>query len=297
MSYYLNTVILTNYGIIASHAPGSNICLDGCFNLPSRMGKSFHEWADEDSVEPYVVTDDLMYNGRDITFYGLVRGTYSEITAKLTTFYNAIDLFTDTVLLATDYGNFNVLVKSVVPEYYRTIAKIAIHFREPVVDLTIGGLITDTGTSVNTIDNIPLESYNLYYSKGFDLNNLPETKEQFFIKYATEGWQITKRKNNTFDFNGFIVADNLTDFILRVQTLYQLFAAPGLRNIKLNNQIFMNCFLTEGFKVEKVLYRKEFVIANFSANFICINTRTILQLLEKETGEAILTEAEENIYI
>jgi hypothetical protein len=297
MSYYLNSVNLTSYGIIASHAPGSNICLQGCFDLPTRMGKSYHNWGDEDSVEPYVLVDELMFNGRDITFHGLIRGTYSEITAKLTTFYNALDLFTDPVLFATDYGNFNVLVKGVTPEFYRTISKVAIHFREPVVDLTIGGLIPDPGTSINTIDNIPLESYNLYYTKGYDLNDLPETKEQFFIKYASEGWQVTKRKNNTFDFNGFIVADNLSDFILRVQTLYQLFAVSGLRNIKLNNQIYLNCFLTEGFKVEKVLYRKELVIANFSANFICVNTRTILQLLEKETGEAILTEAGENIYV
>ena len=76
MAYILNNVnILTTYGIRAGHAPSSNISLAGCFDLPSRIGKSYYEWGDDDSIEPYVLESEIMFGGRDITFAGNIIGT------------------------------------------------------------------------------------------------------------------------------------------------------------------------------------------------------------------------------
>ena len=54
-TYTLNSVNLTTYGITPGHAPGSNIAMAGIYDCPPRIGETHREWADDDSVEPYVL--------------------------------------------------------------------------------------------------------------------------------------------------------------------------------------------------------------------------------------------------
>jgi hypothetical protein len=72
MAYLLDTVDLSTYGIIAGHVPSSNIALKGCFDLPSRTGKCYHEWGDENGLEPYVASGEMFFAGRDITLHGSI---------------------------------------------------------------------------------------------------------------------------------------------------------------------------------------------------------------------------------
>ena len=67
MSYLLNSVDLsTTYGIIASHAPESNIAMAGVFDMPQRTGTTYKDWGDADGVEPWVNAGEIMFAGREL---------------------------------------------------------------------------------------------------------------------------------------------------------------------------------------------------------------------------------------
>jgi hypothetical protein len=292
MSYLLNTVDLSTYGITAGHAPSSNIAVQGCFDLPARTGKCFHSWGDYDSIEPWAASGDIFFAGRDITFHGSIIGTLPEITDNLKTFYSAVSAASG--IFSTPYSSASGYVKSVIPDVLNGGARITMTFREPVVTLT--GTLPASGMSNYTIDKIPLSSFGLYLSKADALHNLPELKEQFFTRHGSEGYQITKRQNKTLDFNGFIIGTSLSDFKSKVSALYKLFSSAGTRNIKINDEINVDCFATEGFEISGVYLYNNLVIANFEASLMCYSVNYINYLLT-EASEYILTENNEYILI
>lgn len=102
-----------------------------------------------------------------------------------------------------------------------------------------------------TINNIPLKDYGLYISNQNGAAHLLDPKSQFFTEYGKEGYQITKRKANELDLNGFIIALDLIDFKSKLNALYTLFSSSGTKEIVLDNETFI-CFCEEGFKVDNV---------------------------------------------
>jgi hypothetical protein len=274
MSYLLNSVALSTYGVIAGHSPSSNIALQGCFDMPSRTGRCFYEWGDENGLEPYVASGEMFFAGRDITLHGSIIGTVPELNTYLNSFYNAINAATGLSVFETPYCSASGYVKSITPEYMNGGCSLEMVFREPVVDLS--GTLPASGTSNYTIDNIPFLSFGLYLSKAEALHDLPELKEQQFTKYGSEGYQIVKRKNNTLDFNGFIIGSSLADFQSKIQALYKIFSLAGTRTIVLNNETTITCFATEGFKVENVYLYSGLVIANFKMNLLCTSIAALI---------------------
>ena len=102
-----------------------------------------------------------------------------------------------------------------------------------------------------TIDTIKFTEYGLHiidFKGQYDLEN---PKNQFFTIYGAEGYQITKRTGNSLELNGIILADDLTDFKTKTTALADLFSAPGLRSIILD-QGALNCFAVSGFTISKV---------------------------------------------
>ena len=293
MSFLLNGINLSTYGIIPGHGDG-NIALSNCFDLPSRTGKTFHSWADSDSIEPYVSASDLFFAGRDIILHGSILGTNSVINDSLKSLYTAIGAFTGLVTFATTYGSFSVYVKTVTPEYMHGGAKVTIIFREPVVTLT--GTLPAVGSSNYTIDSIPFLSFGLYLSKTEALHDLPEMKEQNFTSYGAEGYQIAKRKNKTLDFNGFVIGTSLADFQSKVSALYKLFSSAGTRSIILNNEIEIDCFATEGFKIDNVILYSSGMISNFKISLMCFSVNSINELSD-EDGVLITDESGAQILI
>ncbi len=294
MSYLLNSIDFDTYSIVAGHSDNSNIAIDGCFNLPERTGKCFHEWGDSDSIEPYAASGDIFFAGRDITFYGSVLGTLPVITNNLKTFYNAINAATGLSVFETPYNSASGYVNSVVPEVLNGGAKIEITFREPVVNLT--GTLPASGINSYTIDKIPFSSFGLYLSKAEALHDLPELKEQFFTQYGAEGYQIVKRKNRTLDFHGFIIGSSLSDFQSKVSALYKLFSSSGTRNIKINDEINIDCFAVKGFEIEDVMLLDTTMIGVFKAELIVVNVN-YLNALHTEIGVEIHTEESQLILI
>jgi hypothetical protein len=276
MAYTLNAVNITTYGLVPGHAPGSNIAMSGIFDLPKRLGQCFYEWA-ESNIEPWVDADEMFFAGRDIAFHGSIIGNSKQVNDFLTTLYNAVEAFTDLVVLSTPYGDFNVQVRTIIPEYFPGACRVVINFHEPVVTLT-GGSIPGVAADNYMIDGIPFLSWGLYYSKGSGMGDLADLKEQLFTKYGSEGYQMSKRKYRTFDINGFIMGADLTDFLTKTQNLRLIFSSSGMRLITINNEIIINCFAVDGFKIENVFLSKisyypwySTMIANFKINMICTN--------------------------
>jgi len=284
---------LSTYGIVPGHGDG-NISLSGCFDLPSRSGKTFHSWPDSNSIEPYVAAGDFFFEGRDIIFTGSIIGANGTLNAYIKSLYDAIQTFTTTVVFSTPYGDFTGYIKSVTPEYMHGGAKIVMTFREPVVTLT--GTLQAAGSSNYTIDAIPFSSFGLYLSKAEALHDLPELKNQQFTKYGAEGYQIVKRQNKTLDFNGFITGASLSDFQSKVSALYKLFSSSGTRNIKINDEINADCFATEGFKIDNILLYNNLMIANFTMSLLCVNVNSVNELAN-EAGVLITNEAGVQILI
>jgi len=267
MAYTLNSVNLSTYGITPGHAPGSNVAMKGIFDMPARIGTTHYEWADDDSVEPYVLADELFFAGRDISFHGAIIGTNKQVNDYLEALYDAVEAFTGLVTLSTPYGNYSVQVKSIIPEFYIGGCGLVINFRQPVVTLSSGS-IPATGTSAYAIDSVPMTSYGLYYGKGSGFRSLSELKEQLFTKYGAEGYQMTRRKARSFGIHAFVAGSSLSDFQTKILALYKCFSAAGTRNIIINNEIEVDCFATEGFQVSDIHYYNHGVIANFDMTLI-----------------------------
>ena len=285
----LNGVDLSTYGLVLSHSPSSNTSLQGCYNLPERVGDTYYAWGDSHGIEPFVAADDLIYAGRDLSLFCSIIGTQSEIRAYLSDFYTAVKALTTLVVLSTPYGDFSVLVKSVTPELVNGGAKVTIVFREPVVTLT-GGTLPAVATSAYTFDGIPFASFGLYLSDAKELDALPEMKEQFFTSYATEGYQITKREANNLELNGFIIATSLSNFNSKILALYKLFASAGVRNIKLNDEINIECFCKDGFQVSDVIVHSAGVAARITIKLMATKIPHNIYYLVDGDGIYILSE-------
>ena len=276
MAYLLNSVdLFTTYGIYPGQAPGSNIAMSGIFDLPSRNGKTHHSWGDDHGIEPYVDSGDIQFAGRDIVFHGFLTGESSNINARIRALKDAIKAFSTLVVLSTPYGDFTVSVKEIQTKMYHGASSVIITFREPVVTLT-GGTLPAEGASSNTIDGRTMLSFGLYLSGSKELHNLPEMKEQYFTKYGSEGYQISKRKNETLSFDGFIIGSSLADFKSKISALYLLFSSAGLRSIVLNNEISVACFATEGFKITNVVLGEGIVIGRLNCSLLCTNITDII---------------------
>lgn len=136
--YTLNNISLDDYGFIPSQSDGSNLAITGVWDMPKRMGKTYHDWTDKDGIEPYVAVEDIRFEGRDIQLVGLIRGS-SELDAiqKTQSFYDMMDAITDVVTLSCPWGSWKVYVSGMIKARYvgAGTVKITIPFREPKVAL------------------------------------------------------------------------------------------------------------------------------------------------------------------
>ncbi len=142
--YKINNIALDDFGIIPGRVSGEGIAIKGMFDLPKRIGDTYKDWDDSQSVEPYVDADELFFAGRTILFAGIILGTKTEVENKLTIFKTAITSFTDVVRFETPYGTACVWIKKLTPKLYSEGATFILELREPVVGATCPILFEST---------------------------------------------------------------------------------------------------------------------------------------------------------
>ena len=273
MAYLFNSIDLMTYGIYASRMTGSNIPLKGCFNLPERIGKTYHSWGDEDGVEPYVLDEEIFFGGRDIEFRGVMIGDRSSIFTGLKAFNAAASAVSGTNVLSTPFGNFNTYVKNTNLNIYPSGAEVKIMFREPNVNL-VGGALPPVDVSDYTIDGRPFIDFGLYpsnFNSGLELNDM---KDQYFTRIESEGWQNAKRKPQIYNFKATLIGTTFSNFQSKVRALYLLFSVQGLRTFVINNEITIECFAEKGFEITDVymgnvgMNSTDITVGRFSTNLI-----------------------------
>jgi len=266
--------------------------------MPERIGDTYYSWAEEDYVQPFVDADELFFAGRNITLYANMFGSKGDINSNLRVLYSDIKAFTDIVTLSTPYGDFSVYVDNISVEPIGRVTKaanITIQFREPVV--TLDGTLPSTGTSLWTIDSIPLSSFGVYVSSD-RLNVFPQMKQQFFTKYGSEHYQICRRGESTIVVNGFITGTSIEDFKTNVSALYKLFSSPGERSLKVIHPVTIKCFAKNGFNISNVFVFDNLVIGNFSIELTkSSSTDEGFYYLVTEDSEYVLTEETDKILI
>jgi hypothetical protein len=270
MSYTLNSIDISTYSLIPVQGSDTNIALAGCFDLPARIGQTEYDWQDSDSIEPYVASEDMGFAGRDIVFTAMIKDTKTGAATKLNTFYTAINAWTGTKPFSTPYGVFyNVYVKSVNVVQYISVSLVTITLHEPKPVLTYG-FMPSTASSTNMIDGIPFTSFGLYVSNQTDKVSLPELKKMDYTAYLVEKFKKVKRSALDFKIEGFIVGNDVSNFLDNVFALQNIFASPGLRSIVLNGNSAISCYAKSGFQITSV-QKLDKIYAKFSISLTIAN--------------------------
>lgn len=253
-TYKLNNIDLGSFGFIAGKQNESNIALTGCFDMPARIGKTFHSWGDEHSVEPYVSASEIQFGGRSISLNGYIYGSNkTDCRNKATSLFKQIDGFTDLVPLTCKWGTHQVYVNEPVLGSFLgdNALKISFSFREPVVVMN-DVLPLGNGASYG-IDGISFKELGgvLVSSNGGQLNRTAP-KSQTVSVWGKEGYAVTKTETKELDLKIFIDQPGLVDFKNKISSLSALFAAPGMRVFVPERGTPFSFFVKDGFKVTNV---------------------------------------------
>lgn len=288
MSYSLNNIPLSNYGLEAGQAPGSNVALVGMFDLPSRLGQTHQTWA-EGEIEPFVDADEIFLGGRDLIFHGFVIGYRDQILTQITSLKSDINAFTDLVVFSTAFGDFNVKIDRIESEILNGVGRVVIRMREPIVDLS-GGVLPTTGAGNYLADRIPLKSFGMYVSKVTGRGDLKDMDKESFTVYDREGYQVTGRKPNEINIRGFVEASDLATFQARIKALWKLFTDPGTRKVRLNDYVTIESFVTDGFSVSNFIKQNGLLIANIDLKIIAVSEYITVYLTANANGKILTTE-------
>lgn len=256
MSYFLGGTNLSTFGFIPGHQPGSNLALSGFLDMPARLGKCFHDWASEVGIEPYTSASEIRFGGRDLSLTGAIIGTgKKDCIDKLAALQGLISSFTTLVNLTSDkWGTFQVYVHGDIQGDYlgEKGLKITIPFREPVVDLSG---IYPAGTPDNEygFDGISFADLGGVLTEfNGDRRNITAPKGFETTDWFKEGYRITKREASKLHIQIFISQSDFNAFRTKIKSLYQLFKAPGERNLIVKDDLYRRVFACDGFKVSKL---------------------------------------------
>ena len=198
----INNILLSVYGIIPGQVEGEGIAVKGIFDLPKRMGITYKDWDDQNSVQPYVDADEIFLEGRDVIFQGILEGTKAETEYNIEYLKLAIGAFNSVVPFETPYGTYFVYVKKITPKIYNGIATVLIEFREPEVGVTSTPVVSDTiyysavysETAIK--NNCGVGYYGLEVSLSSTLGQFTSTISQLAADQLAIDW-VRENKQNT----------------------------------------------------------------------------------------------------
>lgn len=256
-SFSLNNIDLGSFGIIAGQHSDSDLAITGAWDMPARIGKCFHNWGN--SVEPYVLAEEIRFGGRDILFRGLVEanGRMGALD-KLFGFYRFLDGLKSAVeLKSPEFGIWKVFVngKTTVEYLDNGWCTIDIPFREPIVDLS-GDLPVNSPQSIAQeelgIDSIRFSSLGLTILSTDGDFDRPAPLSGEAVAYSHEPYQITAPGFREINIRALIQEPDYASFKRVLKGLYALFKKPGLRWITKKEDALRDFFVMDGFQVSQV---------------------------------------------
>jgi len=320
MDYKLNNINLGTFGLIPGQASGTNMAIAGAWDMPARIGKTFHDWGSgAKGMEPYVLAEEIRFGGRDIDFVALMETT-SEIEALQTCFglYEAIDDFNSLVPFETDLGIWNVYVKDEIQAEYigDGWCKLQLKFRQPIIDLvgvlpknkptfypasigTNGYLSNSQGNPIYIgkinndgygIDGVMFEHLGLIVLSMSNYLNRPAAKTGQFTAYSNEGYKVSKTGFREITIKALIVQPTYQDFLNVVSGLYAIFSKPGLRYITQKNDALRDFFVKDGFQITNFKKCEGEVLALFNIKLTEVNAYTDWGVLTDSSNQELITE-------
>ncbi|GGH02730.1 hypothetical protein [Pedobacter zeae] len=308
------------FKFIPAQADGSNIAITGAWDMPARIGKTYHDWGNvANNIEPYVSPDELFYGGRDIDY--LVMLQVADELAALSVcndFYQLVNGFTALVPFETDLGTWNVFVRSeIAVEYFNDgFCKLRIPFREPIVDLTgtlpkpnpvFQQLLNADGAPIHTGAFAPIEIGVINYD-GFgidgvmfrDMNcfvmelagnfNRPAPMSGEATSYRFEKYRVTRSGLKQMNLKLFIEAPDYAAFNQTIRSFNALFSKPGLRYITKENDFLRDFFVKDGFTVNNIRLHNGEVTGILTVQLTEVNAYTNWSILTDANNNEIVTE-------
>lgn len=267
--YTLNGIPFSDYGIVESQIQGGNVALQGAWDMPVRIGKTFYDWGDEDGIEPYLRADEIFLGGRDIKFSGFIQGDSREsVLNNIGDFLSSIDE-SQLMELSGDLGKWMVYISSEVSvEYFYedSFAAVEFTFREPVVTFENIELPAMDNSS-ESIDNISWDSLGITLLTLKNDLNRPLIKSRQVTAYGIERYEGSKRGFRQLAFKGIIVQPGYKSFKDVLNRLYKLFRSPNARTLKMPDGTVREVFVKDGFQVTNLSIEEAEVIADLDITF------------------------------
>ena len=253
MAYTINGIDIADYGMLPGRAPGSNLALSGWLDMPARIEKTMHSWANENGVEPWLETELMFWGGRDLDFYVLINGE-DEAGARdyITDCYTELDS-SQRIFLNSPYGYFRCRQRDQITVKYLGIgwcqAHIPLREISPIINGTVPDADTDNLLGVDrikfsTLGIVPLELAGRYSRAAL--------KEINVVDFGTESTQLTNRAEKVMTFKGVFEAETLAAIKVMFSSLVAILKQPSLRRIKMQDDATREFFNTEGFRVTQI---------------------------------------------
>ncbi|WP_231489917.1 hypothetical protein [Pedobacter sp. Leaf170] len=279
--YSLSLADLSNFGFHGGKQANSDIALSGFLDMPARLGKTFHSWAEEDSIEPYVNANEIFFSGRSINLTGYIQGSdIEDCSTKAKQLYNYIDGFTGLVPLTSNWGTYSVYVdNAIVGERLSSrLLKITIPMREPLVNISGATLpVTNAKYGIDGISFKDMGAFSLELSG--DRFNRPAPRNESITSYAKESFVIAKKDPPVLTLKLAILDPTFSGLKDKVQSLMALLAKPGLRTLNYNNDFLRSFFVKDGFTVSG--------IRTMGASKLCFIDIKITEIINSSTVDLI----------
>ena len=248
MSYKINNIDLLTFGITPIQFSGQSLAVTGVFDFPNRKGTTEHDWGTE--IEMFVSAADLEFDGRDISFKGLMRA--ANRASLLTNLNSLITLCKSGILsFETHVGTFQVYMTGgiEVVDWSDTSFSIEIKFRQPVVLFPTAAGLATAGTGYK------IAGYNFKSDFGITVNSLTgrlDTPARIEVKTTGFYTNSTYREPKEISVRCVMLATNLSDLTNKMGRLHGLLSQPEFKILTFPDGTIASVYLKSGFNVSGI---------------------------------------------
>jgi hypothetical protein len=263
--YFLNNKSLSDFGIVPSKADGS-LAIIGGFDLPKRTGTTFYNWPLENSVEPFVNADDIIFGSRKLKFSGTILG---DANANIRALESYIDTLPELFSLSCEWGTWNVKLEEniQITPIDRNNSRVSMNFTEPMPDLS-GSLPSPSGK--NDIDGYSWNDFSLWLDSISGGQTIGGSKRLKVTQNKSYTLPSAGGKDKTeITVKATFICPDFSSLKSNIRSLYALISSPGLRKIRYRD-VEYTCFAVDGFTVSDIILSDK-TAAKFQCKFIVIS--------------------------